>query len=761
VPTYLPQVQRALFATVVIGLVASPASAAVPTTAYSLSKAPLWIQRIEANVSAASNTDGAVTDELLDDQIRFGEPYEHYAHRMRRVHAVSGVESAGQIRLEFDPAYQALKLHAVRIIRDGTAIDAAATATFRTLEEERDRDERIYRGKRTVEIILHDLRVGDVTDIEYTISGRNPVFGGRIFGDFPLAAHRSVKHLRLRILTPASRQIDHRASRVDLQPTTREIGAEREQVWDRNDVAPVTADDDAPSWFQELPEVSLSEFRSWTEVAAWAHPLFEETTPKSKSLDELVEKVSGETPSLELRARKALRLVQDDVRYLGLELGQSTHRPNAPAAVLSQRFGDCKDKARLLVALLRGLGVPARVALVNTELRDHVSERLPSPAAFNHVIVNLELAGRSVWVDGTRTHERGPIGGVPVRFGRALLVAPEVAALSVVEVPTQQAPTTQGYDVFSVEQGQVKLDVTTTYRQEDANRMRRRLSATPHQELQKQYAEAYRRLYKTIEPIGALAIADDDELNVLAVHEHYVIKGEFPTDGFDVTAMTIAGALPKPRDASRSAPIAIDYPLFIRHDIELVGPRRLLLPADTTVRTGVLDFASRGTAEGGVTKLTFELRTLGAEVPAASAEGHAKTIASIENAAMISLAPKAATSDTSDGLPLAFYLCLAGFGVVIIVARRIRDFVRRRTRAKRLAVEAGETAGNPAKVSSEGAAERLLREAPCTCGASLNTAATEIEWTSIRFGGSTVPCARLTCATCGASRKCYFQFSSG
>src|SRR5207248_3294814 len=93
------------------------------------------------------------------------------------------------------------------------------------------------------------------------------------------------------------------------------------------------------------------------------------------------------------RALPALRFVQDDVRYLGIEIGPSSHRPHPPAAVLDQRFGDCKDKSLLLVTLLRALGVEAWPVLLHTSLGRALDEWLPTAVAFNHVVVLARVGG--------------------------------------------------------------------------------------------------------------------------------------------------------------------------------------------------------------------------------------------------------------------------------------------------------------------------------------------------------------------------------
>jgi len=98
-----------------------------------------------------------------------------------------------------------------------------------------------------------------------------------------------------------------------------------------------------------------------------------------------------------------------DIRYFGAELGVNTHRPTAPDKVLAQRFGDCKDKVLLLISLLRRLDIPASPVLVSTSFRGGIGELLPSPLAFDHVIMRVAMPGVFFWLDATRSHQTGTL----------------------------------------------------------------------------------------------------------------------------------------------------------------------------------------------------------------------------------------------------------------------------------------------------------------------------------------------------------------
>jgi hypothetical protein len=82
--------------------------------------------------------------------------------------------------------------------------------------------------------------------------------------------------------------------------------------------------------------------------------------------------------------------VQHDIRYVAIEIGIGGYQPHSAAEVFSNRYGDCKDKATLLSAMLHEAGVESHYVLINSE-REFLSEEFPSLLNFNHVVLAIRL----------------------------------------------------------------------------------------------------------------------------------------------------------------------------------------------------------------------------------------------------------------------------------------------------------------------------------------------------------------------------------
>jgi len=130
-------------------------------------------------------------------------------------------------------------------------------------------------------------------------------------------------------------------------------------------------------------------FRDWASVARWGVELYRIPAVAPPSVAALAAEVraSGGDPVAEAERRAR------GIRYFGTELGWGGLKPRQPEETLRRAFGDCKDKALLMVALLREVGVEAYPALVNPPALHQVDPAMPGPG-FGHAIVAVPWAGR-------------------------------------------------------------------------------------------------------------------------------------------------------------------------------------------------------------------------------------------------------------------------------------------------------------------------------------------------------------------------------
>jgi hypothetical protein len=365
----------------------------------------------------------------------------------------------------------------------------------------------------------------------------------------------------------------------------------------------------APDGYSPYAEVAWSEFADWHAVARWAAPLYQVPSALDQALQAQVERIRQAQPSPVGRMLAALRLVQSEVRYLGVEIGPNSHAPNPPGLVFARRFGDCKDKTLLTLTLLHHLGIEAHPALVNTRLRGGLADRLPSPGAFDHVLVQARADGKTWWIDPTRyTQEADAEHLYQPDYGTALVVSPDTRDLTPMGKPGASSSGRSLQVIFDARSGfgkPVAFSVETTTFGEEAETLRATLASTSLDDLQKRYLNFYANDYPHISVAAPLQVRDDKAANRIVTTEHYLIA-DFASPATDRAgkvarffASDIYALLRDPEVTIRKAPLALAYPQDFSEHTEILLPEDWpIKPSVTTVDDPAFHFERSIRLEG-------------------------------------------------------------------------------------------------------------------------------------------------------------------
>lgn len=580
---------------------------------YRVGPAPAWVVPAEpaasGSIQAGKGGDGVVY-RLVDTQILAGEgPRVRYRRMVTGALNASGVDTIANIEIPFDPSYQTLTLHVIDVIRRGRRIPKLASARIEVLQREAQLESRIYDGTKTVNVVLDDVRPGDTVDYAYSTSGMNPVFGGLRFGSMTLQYAVPVERIHARLLLPRDARVNLAAHHLDQKPVSSEHDGLRDLVWNMTGVPALTVEKGAPDGYSPYAEVTWSEFADWGAVARWATPLYQVPSALDPALQAQVGRIRQGEPSPVGRMLAALRLVQREVRYLGVEIGPNAHAPNPPAQVFARRFGDCKDKTLLTLTLLHHLGIEAHAALVNTTVRRGVADGLPNPGAFDHVLVRARVGGRTWWLDPTRyTQEADEEHLYQPNYGLALVVAPATRGLTSMGTPSASSSGRSLRVVFDARAGfgkPVPFTVETTSFGEEAEDLRATLASTNRDELQQRYLNFYANDYPHISVAAPLQVRDDKAANRLVTTEHYLIA-DMASPATDregqvarFYASDIDALLRDPPVSIRKAPLELAYPRDVSEHAEILLPEDWPIKPDaTTVEDPAFRFEQKSRLEG-------------------------------------------------------------------------------------------------------------------------------------------------------------------
>lgn len=555
---------------------------------------------------------------LLKDRQINASNNETFYHEVRQVLTPSGVNKGSHITVNYDPGYQLLTFHWVKIWRGTNSFNRLDPDKIEVTQSGLDPNELLFSSEKSALLMLDDVRMGDIIDFAYTLQGDNPILAGRFSANVEAQGEHPIERMTTRLLWPAGRRLFVKNHGTDVKYTTVRKPGLFEFTWNFKQVPAWRSEPPLPVWYDPYSWVQLSEFQRWAEVSQLFSGFFTNTAPLSAPLNEKIAEWKR-LPDPESRVLAALRFVQDEVRYLGIESGESGYRPASPSVVFDRRFGDCKDKSFLLVTILRALGVDATPELVNTTMRQTVAEMNPAATVFDHAITQINLGGQLYWLDATANYQRGPLA---VRYwptyGYGLLVRPGAKELTPIPPCPVQSKTTisQYFQLGRLDQPS-RLKVVTYAEGRDADQLRADFSKTVRNELEQSYLNYYARYYPNITQTDPINYIDDEQQNRIEVDAFYSIQKiwtRLPEDTYvhcQIYPINIAWAMDAPTVSLRTMPLGVKYPNHQFFHAEVTVPSFAeVQPDNRTIETPAFYFHRFTTTTADKVILDYEYRAL-------------------------------------------------------------------------------------------------------------------------------------------------------
>ena len=733
------------------------ATLALPLSAreFDVRPEPAWIDPLAAETSlpiARQNVRWGIYDLVDDHQVRAGDGGEwQYFRTVRKVLSPSGVQNASELELDFDPSFERLVLHHVRIIRGELLIDALLPDEIRVIEKEDEADNRIYDGERTALLFLKDVRPGDIIDYAWSLDGANPLLGGRYTERYTLSSAVPTRRMRHRLVWDAARPLRWRGG----QPAVTQAGDARVLTWERTNIPALDVEDEVPSWYEPWQSVEVTEFASWQDVALWARALFVVDDRSLLEVQQLAAQIANEHPTRDARITAAIRFVQDEIRYLGVEMGRNSHEPHQPWETLSSRWGDCKDKTLLLVALLRQLGLEAYPALVNTRLQHRLGEKLPSPFLFDHVIAQVVDQGRVYWVDSTIADQGGTLTTLETPSDAlALIVRDTTTALTPVRTNTRGTTLVEQTYTTTDYAKPTRLTVKTTYSGAEADAIRTELASLTAEDYAQERINHLAIDQPKIEADGLPSIADDRLRNVVTVVEQYRIPELWKDGDWSWFPRVLGANLTRPETMIRSMPLAFPHPLNVEQHVTFNFPETLdVRKASSVTETPTFRYESHVDSNGKTVTIRQVLRSRSDAVAVKDIPEHLTKLSAIWSEMGFRLTPDgvdAAAEEAASDVPnwvVGAILVTCFVGICWMLA------TRRRVAVQPTPFRTGDAPASALRVARAEEIDARLAELPCACGGMRYTSP---EYQRARYAERDLTIVTRHCGACGKEQSLYF-----
>jgi transglutaminase-like putative cysteine protease len=400
-----------------------------------------------------------------------------------------------EVNLPYNSSFQELHVVSARTIKkDGTIINVKPSDIRTTAQAG---DYLMYDDAQGYGFSMPGIEEGCIIDYTWDEITHPMLMPGQFFtywgfnGVEPVGVSRYVLH------TPADKPLKFKTYNDDsLKPvvTTSLDGKTRTYTWEVKNAKPLELEPSMPNYRDIHTWMEVSSLDSWQDVAKWFWGLQSPQAKPTEAIKKTVSTLIAGKQTDEEKARAIYDWVANRTRYVGLEFGISAFKPHAASEVHDKLYGDCKDKATLLVTMLELAGIKASPVLLHADEHRAIDEGLPTLNAFNHCIALAHVAGKEVWLDATA--ETCAYGDIPNsdRGSRVLVVNDGKGEFKTIPPYTAaDNGMTVHTDITVRPDGSAETKVDFTMRGEAGQGMRYRAKAyTPDQRRQMMNAMAQR-----------------------------------------------------------------------------------------------------------------------------------------------------------------------------------------------------------------------------------------------------------------------------
>jgi len=399
-----------------MGLLAVGSLVAQASTESSHANEPIVVEELSTDVTFSETGTGSVRSRA---RILIGNE--------------SGVQQLGQIAFPYLSGQESLSPDFARVIRTDGSIQEVAEESIQDIPAPFSAQFPVYSDFRIIHFIAPPMRPGDILEYQETREILKPPAPGRFFFEHRFQRQAVVRQETLTVAVPGSVSLSLRYN-DELPPERTEREADILLSWTTSnpESQPLILDAEAENLLP-LPDVEISSFATWKGVGEWYRELAAERASPTPEIKEKAKQLTQGLQTDEEKVRSIYNFVAKDFRYLALLLGTTAYQPHYANEVLTNGYGDCKDKHTLLEALLAAIGIQASPVIVSATRA--LSPEVPSPKQFDHVITRVELKdAREFWLDSTT--QIAPFGYLlPVIRGKRGLLIPPSDEPSLVDLP--------------------------------------------------------------------------------------------------------------------------------------------------------------------------------------------------------------------------------------------------------------------------------------------------------------------------------------
>lgn len=338
-----------------------------------------------------------------------------------RVQSEAGVRQFGVLAFAYNSENAHVDVVYIRVRKPDGSVITTPKSDIEDISSDVTRAAPMYSDLREQQIPVKALGTGDVLEYAIRIVQTKPEITGQFWYSQNFLTGGVVLQETLQISVPVNKYV--KVTSPAVKPEIREDGGRKIYSWKAAQLQASHEEETAKKSSPAMPvsSVQLTTFKNWEEVGRWYNQLQTSRVVVTPAIQAKADELTrGLAQNLD-KQRAIYNYVATKFRYISVSFGQGRYQPHAAEEVLSNQYGDCKDKHTLFAALLRAAGIEAWPALIGSETK--LDPEVPSPAQFDHVITVIPEQKGYLWLD--TTPEVAPYGMLQQALrGKQALIIP-------------------------------------------------------------------------------------------------------------------------------------------------------------------------------------------------------------------------------------------------------------------------------------------------------------------------------------------------
>lgn len=302
-----------------------------------------------------------------------------------------GRQNFGEVEIPYLAGAGEPELNYVRTITpDGEVIEPDEDA-IRDVTPARLQDYPMYSDVKNRVISMPGLTNGAIIDYSYTISQERFFLKDDFASTWMFRTEQPIMNSHFQVSYPEDMEVSWTDFGADLEPTVEEEDGKKTLTWRQSDLEKITEQPAMPPIDLISDRVLVSSIDSWEYYASEFWKLAEDRAEPDEEIEEKVAELTEGLESDEEKIHAIYNYVATKIRYVAIELGRGRIQPHKATEVFRNKYGDCKDKATLMISMLDVAGIDAHPVLILSGLNAKTDFEEPPPAkGLNHAIVAVE-----------------------------------------------------------------------------------------------------------------------------------------------------------------------------------------------------------------------------------------------------------------------------------------------------------------------------------------------------------------------------------